>query len=117
MLKISALWVALYMPCLTQQTLANSLEIQHLLQFIEHSHCIYQRNNHDYTGQEAVAHIQKKYDYFKDDIQTTEDFIELSATKSTMSGKFYNVQCPNKKAMTSKQWLLDELASFRQTQS
>lgn len=95
---------------------ANPAEINHLLHFVKHTQCQYERNGTLHSGVDAVAHIKKKYDYYKDDIKTTEDFIELSATKSTMSGKAYQVHCPNKKAITSKQWLLDELATFRKTQ-
>ena len=95
--------------------MANPTEIDHLLHFVKHTQCQYERNGTRHNGVDAVAHIKKKYDYFKDDIKNTEDFIELSATKSTMSGKAYQVHCPNKKAITSKQWLLDELATFRKT--
>jgi hypothetical protein len=100
-----------------QWVTANPAEINHLLHFVEHTQCQYERNGTQHNGVDAVAHIKKKYDYYKDDIKTTEDFIKLSATKSTMSGKAYQVHCPNKKAITSEQWLLDELATFRKTQS
>ncbi|WP_283789169.1 DUF5329 family protein [Bermanella sp. WJH001] len=95
---------------------ANPVEINHLLNFVEHTQCQYERNGKQYNGIDALAHIKKKYHYYQGDIKSTEDFIELSATKSTMSGKAYQVHCPNKKAIASKQWLLDELASFRNTQ-
>jgi hypothetical protein len=95
---------------------ANPLEIQHLLTFVQNTDCQYERNGTYHSGKDARAHIQKKYDYYKDSITTTEDFIRLSASKSTMSGKAYQVHCPNKKAITSKQWLLRELNQFRQTQ-
>ena len=69
-------------------------EIHHLLQFVEHTDCLYERNGTLHSGKEAVEHIKNKYRYFKNEIDTTERFIELSATKSTMSGKFYWVRCP-----------------------
>lgn len=95
---------------------ANPLEIQHLLAFVQNTDCQYERNGTYHSGQDAVAHIQKKYDYYEDEIETTEDFIRLSASKSTMSGNPYYVHCPNKKAITSQQWLLTELKQFRQIQ-
>ena len=58
-------------------------------------------------------HIEKKYDYFRDDITSTEEFIEYSATKSTMSGDFYMVSCPGKEAIRTQDWLMDELKRFR----
>lgn len=99
--------------CLAQTSLANPLEIKQLLNFIEQSNCIYQRNGDDYTGKEALEHIKKKYNYFIDDIKTTEDFIRLSATKSTISGKPYMVKCEGQAIITSEQWLLEALKQLR----
>lgn len=92
---------------------AESSEIQHLMKLIETMECQYERNGTLHTGQEAVEHIQKKYNYYKDDIKTTEDFIEYSATKSKMSGKYYMIQCPGKPVVKSKDWLLQALKEFR----
>jgi len=64
-------------------------------------------------GTAALSHIKKKYDYFRDWISSTEEFIELSACKSTMSGKDYTVTYSNGKAMMTRDWLLRELISFR----
>ncbi len=64
-------------------------EVQHLISFVSNSPCQIVRNGSAHNGSEAIKHIQKKYKYFKDDIRTTEQFIEYSATKSTMSGKYY----------------------------
>ncbi len=65
---------------------------------------------------EGVSHIEKKYNYFRDDIESTEDFIKYSATKSTMSGDYYTVSCPGKKTIKTKDWLLSELQRFRSGQ-
>ena len=91
----------------------QKLEIDHLLSFVEHSPCRINRNGKAYAGIDAVSHIKKKYAYFKDDIQTTEQFIELSATKSTMSGKYYQVECPGEEPMRSQDWLLKQLKAYR----
>jgi hypothetical protein len=66
-----------------------------------------------HNGKEAVKHIQKKYDYFADDITSTEDFIKYSATKSKMSGKYYKIHCSGKKPVKSQDWLLTELKAYR----
>ena len=95
---------------------ANETEIQHLIDFVKNTPCTYVRNGSEYSGKEAVEHIQRKYRYFEDEIQTTEDFIRLSATQSTMSGKAYQVRC-NGQTQPSAQWLLEELARFRKSQS
>jgi hypothetical protein len=93
----------------------QKLEIDHLLNFVINSSCKINRNGKIHEGSKATSHIQKKYEYFKDDIKTTEQFIELSATKSTMSGNYYIVICGDNKPFKTKVWLLKELKSYRES--
>jgi hypothetical protein len=95
----------------------QKLETSHLLNFVTNSPCKIIRNGKTYDGNRAVTHIQKKYDYFKDDIETTEQFIELSATKSTLSGKYYSVVCGDAQPVRTKDWLLQELRNYRQREN
>jgi hypothetical protein len=92
----------------------QKLETSHLLNFVKDTPCKIIRNGEAYDGNSAVTHIQKKYDYFKDDIETTEQFIELSASKSTLSGKYYTVVCGAAQPLRTKDWLLEELGNYRQ---
>lgn len=93
---------------------ANSQqEINHLLEFVEKTECLYQRNGNKHNGIEAREHIQKKYDYYRDDIQSAEDFIAYSATKSMMSGKKYTIICKGEKELFSGDWLNNELKNYR----
>ncbi len=89
-------------------------EVEHLLAFIKNSGCILDRNGTDYPAKKGLQHIKKKYDYFRDDIKNTEDFIALAATKSTMSGEYYKVKCTGKKIVTTQHWLLSELKKYRE---
>ena len=88
-------------------------EIGHLLNYVEETSCKYERNGTMHSGKNAVKHIENKYNYFKNDIDNTEKFIELSATKSTMSGKYYMIHCNGKPIIKSQEWLLHELRSYR----
>ena len=88
-------------------------EVDHLTGFIKSSSCIFNRNGTDYPAAEVIDHIMTKYDYFRGDISSTEEFIEYSATKSTMSGKYYTVSCGDEKTIRVKDWLLAELDRFR----
>ncbi|WP_226996503.1 DUF5329 family protein [Thalassotalea crassostreae] len=88
-------------------------EINHLLSYVESTQCKYERNGTMHTGSEAAEHINKKYEYYRDDIETTEDFIKYSATKSKMSGKYYKIHCADKAVVNSKDWLLSELKRYR----
>jgi len=93
---------------------AVKLEIDHLLNFIRDSSCIIDRNGKAHAAVDAISHIEKKYAYFEDDVATTEDFIELSATKSTMSGKYYLVRCGDGEQIRTRKWLIQELQKFRE---
>ncbi len=88
-------------------------EVDHLLAYVKNSGCIINRNGTDYPAEKGISHIEKKYDYFRDDIKSTEDFIEYSATKSTMSGDYYTVTCPGGKTVRTQDWLLAELKRLR----
>ena len=88
-------------------------EVNHLLAFVRNSGCIINRNGTDHPADKGISHIENKYDYFRDDISSTEDFIEMSATKSTMSGDYYMVRCPGKGVIKTQDWLLEELKKYR----
>ena len=88
-------------------------EVMHLLDFVKNSACIINRNGSNHPADEGVSHIEMKYDYFRDDIKSTEDFIEYSATKSTRSGDYYMVKYPGKGAIKTQDWLLEELKQYR----
>ena len=92
---------------------AQKPEVQHLLDYLKNSGCQMERNGSKHDAQEAVEHIQKKYDYYKDDIKTTEDFIERSASRSSLSGRAYHVLCPGEDARPTADWLKDELERYR----
>ena len=88
-------------------------EINHLLRFVKNTQCQYERNGEMHSGEEAVTHITKKYDYFKKRIKNSEDFIHYAATKSKISGKYYQVHCANANTIKSADWLLEELSQYR----
>lgn len=92
-------------------------EIQHLMDYVAQSGCVYIRNDEAHSAAEAVEHIQKKYDYFKSRVDSAEDFIAWSASKSLISRRPYYIQCSEQDKVPSQQWLLEELHRFRQQQS
>lgn len=89
-------------------------EVMHLLEFVNSTDCTFERNGTKHTGEEASKHIKRKYKHYRDKITTTEEFIEYSATKSTISGKEYLVYCGNGPPVKSRDWLLEELKVYRQ---
>lgn len=89
------------------------MEIDHLINYIQSSECIFIRNGKNYSPDEAIEHIKKKYEYFRNRIDSTEQFIELCATKSTMSNKPYLINCREEEVVECGIWLLRELKRFR----
>ena len=94
---------------------STQLEVQYLFKALENSGCIFNRNGSWYSAAEASAHLQKKYKYLADRnyISTTESFIDNAATKSSFSGKAYEVKCNEAKPIESKQWFITTLKSYR----
>ena len=92
-------------------------EINHLLEFLQNSECQFERNGKIHSGKNTVNHVRKKYNYFKNKIDSTEKFIEYSATKSTMSGKYYMVLCKDEPKAITRDWLLQELKNYRSKDS
>lgn len=90
----------------------TSAEIASLLEFVERSECVFIRNGNQYDSLTARQHIEKKYNYYKERISNAEDFIFLSATKSSITGKPYTVLCDGR-AMNSSEWLNAELKKMR----
>ena len=93
-------------------------EIDHLFSFIDASPCEFSRNGKWYTAAKAGDHIKTKYQYLlvKGMIGSAEEFIELAATKSSVSGKYYLVKCGSSTEIRSEDWLKQELSSFRSVQ-
>ena len=88
-------------------------EIAHLLSYVEDSGCTFVRNGKEHTAAEGREHIEMKYDHVKKRVQSTEDFIEYAASKSSLSGTPYLVRCGDDE-MAAAEWLSAELARLRQ---
>jgi len=105
------------LPSLSAQADINKVsidEVKYLLNLVKSTPCSIIRNGKRHDGQAGYDHIQHKYQHFRDKISSTEDFIALSASKSTLSGKHYYVQCGSGVKVRTQDWLLRELALYRQ---
>jgi Family of unknown function (DUF5329) len=90
-------------------------EINFLLAAIGASGCDFYRNGTWYDAQQAQAHLSTKYQWLvaRDRIRTTEDFIELAATRSSLSGQAYAVRCAGEGPISSNSWMTKQLRRFR----
>lgn len=111
-LKASVFALALVLAPPAEATSAEA-EIDHLLAFIAASPCVFIRNGVSYDGAAAVDHIKDKYDYYREEIHSAEDFIALAASKSALSGKPYLVTCDGA-TEPAADWIVRELSAFRQ---
>lgn len=84
-------------------------EIRHLLDAVERSQCTFIRNEREYPAVEARAHIEMKYNHVRRRVASAEDFIELAASKSSITGRPYFVDCRNEPRQKARDWLLRRL--------
>ncbi len=90
-------------------------EVNALLVEMRASGCRFNRNGSWYDAADASEHLNKKYDYLRSRLSSTEQFIEKGGSTSSMSGKAYQVQCGDAKAVTSGEWLTTRLGELRKS--
>ncbi len=88
-------------------------EVEHLLNYLADSDCRMIRNGKSHSAKDGAKHMRRKYNYFRDEISSTEEFIEFAGTKSTRSGRLYEVLCIGQEPEFSRDWLLVELKAYR----
>ena len=90
-------------------------EIDALMSRLEASACTFNRNGNWHTAAEARSHLMRKLKYLEDrgEVQSTEQFIELAASGSSMTGQAYLVKCANEIPVPSATWLRGQLQLLR----
>ena len=91
------------LPAFATESLEGT--INYLIDYVAKSDATFIRNGDAHTPAEAAAHIKAKYEHFKNQIKTPEDFIRLSASKSLLSGKPYLVRTKDGKEIRLDDWL------------
>jgi hypothetical protein len=91
-------------------------EVAHLLNYIEQSDCTFIRNGTSYSAAEARAHIGRKFGHIKRRISSAEQFITYGASRSSITGTAYKVDCAGV-SMESGRWLSEELEAYRKAQA
>ena len=90
-------------------------EVGQLFAPLKQSNCEISGNGSWYNAEKASDHLQRKYDYLlkKRLVTTTESFIDLAATKSSISGKPYQVRCGETAPVSSSSWFMSQLNAVR----
>jgi hypothetical protein len=94
-------------------------EVNHLLRYIRDSGCDFKRNGSwKYDSKAAEVHVRGKYEFLvrMGRIDTTKDFIDGAASKSSLSGEPYEIRCGGNLPVVTSLWLNDELARYRAAQ-
>lgn len=91
-------------------------EIAALLGHIERSGCSFERNGQWHEAPAARAHIERKYRALAERglVPSAETFIELAATRSSTTGRPYQVRCGQAPAVASGPWLMQALGRLRE---
>jgi hypothetical protein len=90
-------------------------EVAQLLEFVARSGCEFNRNGSWYEAGKAREHLQEKYAYLnkRGQIPDAEAFIDRAASKSSISGRAYQVRCGIGPLIPSATWLSTELKHLR----
>ena len=84
--------------------------IEKLIHFIEtRKDMTFIRNGTEYTCTDAAKFLRGKMESMGGEVTNARDFIERIASKSSMSGKPYQVKFADGKLMMASQFLSDEL--------
>jgi hypothetical protein len=115
MLRGMKFWLLAALLCLglvAAETDSTKAKIEALLAAVEKSDAKFVRNGDEHTGKEAAEHMRRKYDHFKKEIKTPEDFIAKCATKSELSGKPYMIKLPDGKSIKAEDWMKGKLVEL-----
>jgi hypothetical protein len=95
---------------------AEQQKINYLLNAVGTSPLIFIRNGKEYKGPEAQSHLEDKLHNVGNYIHTAEDFIELVAKQSFLTGRPYMVRLEDGTQTTSDAWLHEQLKKYAATQ-
>jgi hypothetical protein len=88
-------------------------EIDYLITTVGESGCTFIRNGSRHDAEDAASHMRLKYRRGKRYAPTAELFIERLASKSSMTGKLYTIDCPGSETVPSGEWLSERLQEYR----
>ena len=88
-------------------------EIDFLLDTVANSDCVFTRNGKDHAARDASDHLQMKRKRGARYFDSTEEFIERLASKSSWSGKPYHIQCGSEPRVTAREWFTALLEQHR----
>ena len=92
------------------------LEIDHILNAVVASDCVFIRNGKEHGPEAAKDHLNLKRDRGKRYYSNADEFIENIASSSSWSGKPYYIRCGDAEQQLAGNWFSTVLAEYRSTQ-
>ncbi len=80
----------LYLPEAEARQISEKEKIDYLISYVENlSGAVFIRNGSSHTPAEAASHLRTKLRSSRRSVSTAEDFIQICATKSSITGRKY----------------------------
>ena len=121
MIKLAPILVLLFSINLFADWSIEKRKIDFLIHEVSKVDGVFIRNGSEHTPKEASKHLRMKLNnalssWFTPSKEkwTAELFIEKVASKSSLSGKAYQIKLKTGKVIESKQWFLNKLKHFKQ---
>ena len=107
-----------------QQEQLEKQKIQFLLQEIEQIQAVFIRNGQEHDPKMARKHLERKLKYAQTRFWfftsskpvLAQDFISQIASKSSTSGKIYQIKFPDGRTLPTGDWLEEKLKEFKPPQ-
>lgn len=91
-------------------SLTENQKIERILSLLMESDAIFIRNKVEYDGKTAASHLRTKWTAAGSRIKTANDFIDTLASKSSSSGKPYQIRKKDGSTIPSQEWFRELLA-------
>jgi len=88
-------------------------EIDYLLETVAGSDCVFIRNGDEHDATAARDHLQMKRERGRRYYDSTEQFIERIASRSSWSGKDYRIRCGAEPEQAAGDWFTAVLQKYR----
>ena len=95
------------------EALAEQKKIEQLIAAVEGlKDAVFIRNGTEYKAKDAADHLRRKLEAAGDEIDSATKFIDLIASKSSMSGEEYTIRFTDGRVVTSGEFLRAELSKL-----
>jgi len=97
--------------------LSEQQKIEYLISHVENlTDAKFIRNGRAHSPKDAANHLRTKLRHSRNHISTAEDFIQICATKSSLTGRKYLISFADDKTVESGKYLLQVLLTLESTE-